>query len=106
MQVVNSGARVQIPPSPLLFEEYELFNFFLKKLLTDATRCDNLMKLSLPRGKQRLEKEIKKLLTNEFESDIVNKLSLERNNSRANKKHWLGSCEATSMATRSVDYVH
>ena len=75
-------------------------------MLTDATRCDNLMKLSLPRGKQRLEKEIKKLLTNEFKSDIVNKLSLERNNSKADIKYWRGSCAATSMATRSVDYVH
>ena len=34
VQVVNSGARVQIPPSPLLFENIGCFNF-LKKLLTN-----------------------------------------------------------------------
>ena len=45
VQVVNSGARVQIPLSPLLFAIY-VVRIFLKKLLTNDRRFDKISKLS------------------------------------------------------------
>ena len=54
VQVVNSGARVQIPPSPLL----DALDAMLtarknlkksKKLLTKSKRCDSIIKLTASR---------------------------------------------------------
>ena len=39
-----TGARVQIPLSPLLFAIY-VVRFFLKKLLTNTSECDNISEL-------------------------------------------------------------
>ncbi len=44
VQVVNSGARVQIPPSPLLEN-------FIKKALTNAKTYDKIFKLVVTRQK-------------------------------------------------------
>ena len=55
-----TGARVQIPPSPLLIWRYELFKFFLKKLLTRNWTCDKINKLSALRQQRALKKVQKK----------------------------------------------
>ena len=71
-----TGARVQIPLSPLLFAIY-VVRIFLKKLLTNDRRFDKISKLSKTTTYQlgRVEKEkIKKLLTNTSECDNISEL--------------------------------
>ena len=50
VQVVNSGARVQIPPSP-----FEMFKHFkkLKKLLTNRQHSDMISELLLMKATKR-----------------------------------------------------
>ena len=58
VQVVNSGARVQIPPSPFCYQRKDNLKKdkkLLKKLLTKRKSCDSMIKLS--RGKQSDNKE-------------------------------------------------
>ena len=77
-----TGARVQIPLSPLLFAIY-VVRIFLKKLLTNDGRFDKISKLSKTTTHQlgRVEKEkIKKLLTNNDKHDKISELSRLRDN--------------------------
>ena len=58
VQVVNSGARVQIPPSPFYYQRKDNLKKdkkLLKKLLTKRKSCDSMNKLS--RGKQSDKKQ-------------------------------------------------
>ena len=69
MQVVNSGARVQIPPSPFLDE---ISNGL--KTVDKNRKCDIVVKLSRVR-KISDKNKIKKLLTNDERCDNLSKLS-------------------------------
>jgi hypothetical protein len=71
-----TGARVQIPLSPLLFAIY-VVRIFLKKLLTNDRRFDRISKLSETTTHQleRVEKrKIKKLLTSTAGYDNITEL--------------------------------
>ena len=69
MQVVNSGARVQIPPSPFLGILSNTKNN--KKVLTDTKNYGKIFKLVVTSENDLKQQKIKKLLTNADSCDKI-----------------------------------